>query len=235
MSNPSTTPPTGAAAPPIVVAGATGQSGRLIVAALLDAGCRVRALVRDPAKAAALPAGVECVTADVHRPDTLQAALRGAGAVVSAIGGRAPFGRNGFRAVDWEGNRALIDAAKAAGVPRFILITAGSAGRRGLPYSLPLAPYPWKARAEAWLRASGLAWTVLGPGGLDDKPPGRLGILAVPRSGYRVGWISRGDLAAVTVACVGEPATIGRTITLVNTPDESPDAWRASLARLPAD
>jgi uncharacterized protein YbjT (DUF2867 family) len=147
MSDPSTTPETGAAAPPIVVAGATGQSGRLIVAALVEAGYRVRAMARDPAKAATLPAGVDRVTADVHRPDTLPAALRGAGAVVSAIGGRAPFGRNGFKAVDWEGNRALVDAAKAAGVGRFILITAASAGRRGLPYSLPLAPYPWKARA----------------------------------------------------------------------------------------
>jgi uncharacterized protein YbjT (DUF2867 family) len=57
----------------------------------------------------------------------------------------------------------------------------------------------------------------------------------VPRRQYRVAWISRADLAAVTVACLGEPATIGRTITLVNTPDESPDAWRDSLARLPAD
>jgi uncharacterized protein YbjT (DUF2867 family) len=235
MSDPATKAAPDPAAPPVVVAGATGQSGRMIVGALLDAGYRVRALVRDGAKAAALPAGVECVTADVLRPETLGPALQGAGVVVSAIGGRAPFGRNGFRAVDWEGNRALVDAAKAAGVSRFILITAGSAGRRGLPYTLPLAPYPWKARAEAWLRASGLAWTVLGPGGLDDKPPGQLGIRAVPRSDYRVGWISRGDLAAVTVACISEPATIGRTITLVNSPDEAPGAWRDCLTRLPAD
>jgi uncharacterized protein YbjT (DUF2867 family) len=192
-------------------------------------------MVRDGAKAASLPPAVERVTADVQRPGTLPAALQGAGAVVSAIGGRAPFGRNGFKAVDWEGNRALIDAAKAAGVPRFILITAGSAGRRGLPYTLPLAPYPWKARAEAHLRASGLAWTILGPGGLNDNPAGQEGIRAVPRADYRVGWISRADLAAVTVACLAEPRTSGRTITLVNVADEPPDAWRGRLASLPAD
>jgi uncharacterized protein YbjT (DUF2867 family) len=220
---------------PILVAGATGQSGRLIVAALQAAGHAVRALVRDQARAAAvLPAGVECVTGDVRKPATLPAALRGASAVISAIGGRAPFGRNGFKAIDWEGNRALIDAARGAGVRRFVLITAGSAGRKGLPYTLPLAPYPWKARAEAWLRASGLDWTVLGPGGLNDNPAGQQGIRAVPRGDYRVGWISRADLAAVTVACLGAPATSGQTITLINVTDQAPDAWRATLGTLPA-
>jgi uncharacterized protein YbjT (DUF2867 family) len=220
---------------PVVVAGATGQSGRLIVAALLAQGQPVRALVRDSAKAATLPTGVECVSGDVRRPDTLPAALAGAGAVISTIGGRAPFGGNGFKAIDWEGNRALIDAARTAGVRRFVLITAGSAGRKGLPYTLPLAPYPWKAKAEAWLRASGLDWTILGPGGLNDNPAGQQGIRAVPRGDYRVGWISRADLAAVAVACLTEPGTIGRTITLVNVTDQPAGAWRATLATVPAD
>jgi uncharacterized protein YbjT (DUF2867 family) len=218
----------------VLVAGATGQTGRLIVANLLTGGYRVRALVRDSAKAGSLGAGVEVVTGDVRRPGTLATALAGVSAVISAIGGRAPLGRNGFRAVDWQGNRALIDASKSAGVPRFVLITAGSAGRAGFPWSLPIAPYPWKARAEAHLRASGLAYTVLGPGGLTDEPPGK-GVHAAPRSAYRIGWISRASLARVTVACLEEPATLSRTITLVNDETKAPDAWRRVLRELPAD
>lgn len=219
----------------VLVAGATGLTGRLVVAGLLAAGHRVRALARDPARAVALGAGVEVVTGDVADPASLARAMAGVGTVVSAIGGRAPFGRNGFRAVDWEGNRALVDAAVAAGVRRFVLITAASAGRSGLPYTLPLAPYPWKARAEAHLRASGLAWTVLGPGGLNDDPPGQKGIRAVPRRDYQTAWIPRADLARVTVACLAEPATIGRTITLVSDPAAPAEAWRAAIAGLPAD
>lgn len=219
---------------PVLVAGATGLTGKLIVAGLLAAGYRVRALVRNDAKAGQLPAAAERVAGDVRQLSTLGPAMTGAAAVISAIGGRAPLGRNGFRAIDWEGNRALVDAARSAGVPRFLLITAASAGRAGFPYSLPLAPYPWKARAEAHLRESGLAWTVIGPGGLNDDPPGA-GVRIVPRSAYRTGWISRADVARVTVACLQEPATIGRTLTLVKAGDEPPDAWREVLASLPAD
>ncbi len=218
----------------VLVAGATGQTGRLIVAGLLTAGYRVRALVRNSVKAGPLGAGVELVTGDVRQPATLLAAMTGVSAVISAIGGRSPLGGNGFRAIDWEGNRALIDAAGSGGVPRFLLITAGSAGRTGFPYSLPFAPYPWKARAEAHLRASGLAYTILGPGGLKDEPGGK-GVRAVPRNAYQTGWISRADLARVTVACLAEPATVRRTVTLVVDETQPPEAWRAALAALPPD
>lgn len=219
---------------PVLVAGATGQSGRLIVAELVAAGYPVRALVRDRSRGAALGAGVELVTGDVREPASLGAAMVNASAVISAIGGRAPLGRNGFRAIDWEGNRALIDAARSAGVSRVLVITAGSAGRGGFPYSLPVAPYPWKARAEAYLRASGLAYTILAPGGLTDEPPGK-GVRAAPRSTYQTGRISRADLARVTVACLAEPATTGRTITLVNDAGQPADGWRSALKTLPPD
>lgn len=220
---------TAAVSLPVLVAGATGRTGRHIVTSLQEQDYGVRALVR---RAATPGPGVEAVVADVRRPDTLTAAMNGVGAVISAIGGRAPLGGNGFRAIDWEGNLALVEAAVAARVPRFILITAASAGRSGFPYSFPLAPYPWKARAEEFLRRSGLAWTILGPGGLNDEAAGQRGIRAVPRREYRQAWIARADLARVAVACLGAPGTIGRTITLVND-DSAPDAWRSALASLP--
>jgi len=161
--------------------------------------------------------------------------MRGAVAVISAIGGRAPWGANGFRAIDWEGNRALIDAARAAGVRRFILITAGSAGRGGFPYALPFAPYPWKARAEAYLRASGLDYTILGPGGLTDGPGDQQGVRVTCRADYRTGRVTRADLAALTVFCLGSPRTLGKTLALVNDATLAPGAWRGSVEGLPGD
>ncbi|MBT4738870.1 MAG: NAD(P)H-binding protein, partial [Rhodospirillaceae bacterium] len=94
----------------ILVAGATGQSGKLIVTALLEKGFTVRAMSRSAERAASLGDGVEPAEADVTDPSSLSSAMIGVDAVLSAIGGRRPIGSNGFEAVDWEGNRALIDA-----------------------------------------------------------------------------------------------------------------------------
>lgn len=219
----------------VLVAGATGRTGRLIVDALLDKGYAVRAVSRSAERAAGVGEGVDGVAADVTKPETLGTVMEGADIAISAVGGRWPIGENGFRAVDWEGNRALIDAAKNAGVEQFLLITAGSAGRDGFMYTLPLAPYPWKGKAEAHLRASGLTYTILGPGGLTDGPGGQAGVRLASRESYESGMVTRADVAAVTVAAVGNENAFNKTITIVNDDTLSPDEWRAAFAALPAD
>jgi uncharacterized protein YbjT (DUF2867 family) len=72
---------TGTRVPPVLVTGATGRVGRVVVDLLMDAGVPVRALTHRPEAAATLPAGVEAVTGDLTVPGSLDAALRGAGAV----------------------------------------------------------------------------------------------------------------------------------------------------------
>jgi uncharacterized protein YbjT (DUF2867 family) len=67
--------------PPVLVTGATGRVGRVVVDLLTDAGVPVRALTHRPEAAAALPASVEVVTGDLTAPESLDAALRGASAV----------------------------------------------------------------------------------------------------------------------------------------------------------
>lgn len=218
----------------VLVAGATGATGREIVSRLLDKGYTVRAMSRSLERAASL-GDVEPVAADTNDPPSLNAAVHGVDAVLSSLGGRMPIGSNGFKAVDWEGNRALIDAAKAAGVKRFLLITAGSAGRDGFLYSLPIAPYPWKAKAEEHLRQSGLAYTIVAPGGLRDGPAGQIGVRLAPRAKYIVGPVNRADVAEVMVASLKDDSTIGKTITIINDEALEPDAWRETLKTLPKD
>jgi uncharacterized protein YbjT (DUF2867 family) len=72
---------TPAGVPPVLVTGATGRVGRGVVGELLEAGVPVRALTRRSAAAAMLPAGVEVITGDLTVPESLDAGLRGAGAV----------------------------------------------------------------------------------------------------------------------------------------------------------
>jgi uncharacterized protein YbjT (DUF2867 family) len=217
----------------VLVAGATGQTGRHIVRRLVDRGYIVRAMSRSAERAAELGPTVQPVVADVTQPETLGAAVTGVDVVISAIGGRRPIGENGFKSVDFEGNQALIDAAKAAGVRRFLVITGGSAGREGFLYELPFGPYPWKARAEAHLRASGLDYTIVAPGGLSDEPGGQLGIAVRPRVNYEVGQISREDVADFIIACMEMDQTIGKTLTIVSQPTKND--WREASVQLPRD
>ncbi|NBE52147.1 NAD(P)H-binding protein [Streptomyces sp. YC537] len=67
--------------PPVLVTGATGRVGRVVIDQLLDAGVAVRALTRRPEAAATLPAKVEVFTGDLTVPESLDPALNGAGAV----------------------------------------------------------------------------------------------------------------------------------------------------------
>ena len=67
--------------PPVLVTGATGRIGRMVIDQLIDANVPVRALTRRPEAAASLPASVEVVTGDLTEPASLDAGLRGAGAV----------------------------------------------------------------------------------------------------------------------------------------------------------
>ena len=71
----------GTEVPPVLVTGATGRVGRVVVDRLVEAGVPVRALTRRP-EAAVLPAGVEVVAGDLTVPESLDAGLRGAGAVL---------------------------------------------------------------------------------------------------------------------------------------------------------
>ena len=112
------------------------------------------------------------------------------------------------------------------------MITAGSAGRDGFLYTLPFAPYPWKAKAETYLRDSRLDYTIIAPGGLGDEPAGQLGVRLTPRADYIVGQVTRADVAEVMIASLMDDSTIGKTITIINDETLAPEAWRETLATL---
>ena len=205
-----------------LVAGASGGTGQLIANALRAKGMPVRGLTRDPATAPKLD-GVTWVAGDVTRPETLRAALAGVTVVVSAVGAREATGPNSFETVDWEGNRALIDAAAQAKVRQMLLVTAGSAGE-GAWTDPRLARFggsrTWKAKAEAHLR---------------DYPAGQQGVKLRARSEYVVGPVSRGDAAALVATCVDNTSCLGKTITVVNDPQAKPGIPAAALQALSTD
>jgi uncharacterized protein YbjT (DUF2867 family) len=109
----------------VAITGATGFVGRHITAQLLRRGHRVRALVRDQRRGKFLEAqGATLVEGSLRGRDALAVLLDGADAVVHLVGIIVESGSSTFDAVHVEGTRRMLDAALAAGVRRYIHVSA---------------------------------------------------------------------------------------------------------------
>lgn len=143
----------------ILVVGATGVLGRATTLALLKDGKRVRALVRDRARAADLAAaGAELVDGDLTDPASIERACDGALRVFTAAHSLFGRGRQSSAQVDHVGHSALIAAARGAGVARFVYTSA-----LGAREDHPVDFWRTKFEIEETLRESGLSHTILRP------------------------------------------------------------------------
>jgi uncharacterized protein YbjT (DUF2867 family) len=135
---------------PVLVTGATGRVGSLVVEQLVDAGVPVRALTHRPEAATTLPASVDVVTGDLTVPESLDPALRGVGAVF------------------------LVWAALPATAPAVVERLAVDTGRVVFLSAPHRTPHPFfeqpnplaelYADIERRIMASGLEWTIIRPG-----------------------------------------------------------------------
>jgi uncharacterized protein YbjT (DUF2867 family) len=155
----------------VLVTGGTGFVGPKVVHALRAAEHDVRALVRNPRKGRTLEAwGCELAAGDVTDAESLRAAVEGVDTVVqlvSIIAGRP----EDFRRVMEEGTRNLVDAARAAQVPRFVLMSALGVSEE----TKDLVPYyHGKWEMEKAVTGSGLASVVFRPSFIFGKDGGVL-------------------------------------------------------------
>ncbi len=192
----------------VLIAGANGKIGRRIVRLLADSKHTARAMVRDAEQAPGLErmGAYEVVVADLERD--LAEAVRGVQAVIFAAGSGPHTGPDKTLDVDRDGAIRLVDAARNAGVDRFLMI---SAMRTDDPESGPekLRHYlRAKADADRHLMESGLAYTVIQPGRLTEER----GTGLVEAGGVDMGYgeIPRDDVAALVVAALDEPHTVNR-------------------------
>ncbi len=211
----------------ILVAGATGQLGGAVAQQLLAQSKRVRALVRanSPSKGMAAQgmataeatlraAGAEIVYGDLRDRASLDAACQGVQTVISTVTSIARD--QDFAHVDIEGTQSLIDAAQAAGAGHFIFVSANGASA-GHPVPL----YDAKGRVEAYLKQSGLDYTILRPGPFMEiwlamvaGMPLAAGepVTLVGQGATRQAFVSAGDVAAYVVAAVDNPHARNRTL-----------------------
>ena len=202
----------------ILVAGATGTLGGLICQRLRDRGETVRALVRPsagPEKVERLRAlGVEIYQGDLRDSASLDGATRAADVVISTVSmiGTARPG-DSFDDTDNAGTRALIDAAKRAGVAQFIYISFDHAQFEDSPMVRA------KREVEQHLRDSGVPYTVLRPSIFMEIWIGRLGVDVAARTAKVFGsgeqplnYVSVSDVAEYAVRCVGNPDVLNETL-----------------------
>ncbi|PSO85803.1 MAG: 3-beta hydroxysteroid dehydrogenase [Cyanobacteria bacterium SW_10_48_33] len=201
----------------LLVVGATGTLGRQVARRALDEGNQVRCLVRDPRKATFLKEwGAELVQGDLCVPESLPPALEGMDAIIDAASARASDSL-GFKKVDWEGKVALIQAAKAASVERFIFFSILEA--EDYP-DVPLMEI--KRCTELFLAESGLNYTILRPCGFMQ---GLIGQYAIPILDEQVVWVTGEsppvaymdtiDIAKFAVRALEVPETQHRTFPVV--------------------
>jgi NADH dehydrogenase len=204
---------------PILVAGATGQLGGLIARRLLEQGQDVRMLVRPQSDYQALVhAGGRPVPGDLKNRASLDAACQEIDTVITTANSAQRGGADTPQTVDLEGNRHLIDAAKAAGVRQFIFTSA-----LGVDPSSPMPFLRAKAQSETYLRDSGMPLTILAPNifmevwmgmviglALRDGRP----VMLVGEGRRKHTFISMQDVAAFATAAVGHPAALDQYLPL---------------------
>ncbi len=211
---------------PVVVVGATGRTGQEVVKALLNDGYSVRAFVRDQAKAEErLPGNIEVVVGDVANDDQVAAAVNGARHVISTIGSMSPQGPNRPEMVDYRGVARLIDASKAAGVDQFVLVSSLGATKKDHPLNTQFGNVLiWKLKGENHLRDSGLAYTIVRPGGLASGPARQSKLVIGQGDTIETGRVPRSDVGEICVAALSEPEARGKTFEVI-TEDVSDDVF----------
>jgi nucleoside-diphosphate-sugar epimerase len=196
----------------VAIAGGHGQIARHLARTLVARGDTVRGLIRNPDHADDLREdGSEPVVCDLEAAtaDEVAAVIAGADAAVFAAGAGPGSGAERKVTMDRDGAVKLLDAARAAGVGRYVIVS--SVGAESPPddddvFSVYLRA---KAEADAAVAASDSAWTIVRPGRLTDEPgTGQALVTVEPNRGY----VPREDVAAVLAALLARPESAGKTL-----------------------
>ena len=208
----------------ILVSGATGNVGAAAVAELAAKGEKVRAFVRDEAKAASrLGGATELAVGDLSDRGSIARALDGVDAVLLSSA-------DGPDKVSWETN--VIDEAKAAGVRRIVKVST-----MGADPASPMPPLAWHGQIEDHLQASGVPSVVLHSCFYmtnllaSAEPIRQMGKLFAAAAGAKIAMIDPRDTGAVAAVAVTSDEHVGRTLDLTGPEPVSYELAADALSR----
>lgn len=216
----------------VAIIGGTGFVGSYLTKALLDAGHEPALLVRAGSESRISRSGEVLTTpGDISSPDALRSLLEGCSAVIYNVGILREFRSRGitFEESQYNGVVRTIEAARATGVKRLLLMSANGVKRPGTPYQ------ETKFRAEEFALQSGLDVTVLRPSVIFGDPEGKMEFATqlfqdmvrppIPAVGFFSGLnpekgaivmspVHIDDVASAFVAALENDETIGKTFSL---------------------
>ncbi len=215
----------------VFVAGGSGRTGLAIVDVLSNAGYHVLASTRNAERARQKYGdAIDWVEVDLLDTTRLVDAVKGADFVVSAVGHGDFVGVEAPQFVAYLAIRNLVDAAKAAQVKQVVLISSATAGHvRGVDHRnearFGFVLY-WMTKGEDYLRASGLPYTIIGPGGLandfmanligfDLEASKNWGVELLPRSEYKQAFVSRRGVAFVIEKALKDPSARNKAVAVI--------------------
>ncbi|MED5524878.1 MAG: SDR family oxidoreductase [Pseudomonadota bacterium] len=210
----------------VLVIGATGGVGKHLLPLLADQH-QVVAMARSDAQLAAFEAkGVDAVAASLEQPvNQLAAAMAGMDAVVFSAGSGGATGSDKTLLIDLDGAVKAMEAAKASGATRFLMVSAIQAHHRPNWNESLLPYYAAKHYADRELMASGLGYTIVRPALLKDEPG--TGLITAAKDITSGGAIARQDVARVLAACLDTPHTQGQAFDLISGETPIPQALAA--------
>ncbi len=201
-----------------LIFGGTGRTGLEIARRLRQRGDQVTVVARVSSDISDLEAiEIKIVNADAFNVKELKDAMASARCckAICSLGNRP----GAERKIDYEGVRNAVDAAEAASITRFILISSLGCGdsrpalsERALKFLGDVCLR--KTQGEDYLKSSGLDWTIIRPGGLSSDPPTGKAVLSEDPLSF--GTIRRGDVARLSVLCLDDSDTIGRTYSAID-------------------
>jgi uncharacterized protein YbjT (DUF2867 family) len=222
----------------ILVVGATGSIGRLVVNEALNKGHTVRALLRNPSKAKQLPTDVEIVAGDITIPETISSAVEGVDAIILTVNADGQ-GKAASEAVYYRGMRDILHALGERTMRIALMTTIGVTERLG-HYNRSNEGHDWKRRAERLVRASGRPYTIVRPGWFDYNSRDQQSIVMLQGDRRHAGdpsdgVIARQQIAEVLVGSLTSNAAARKTFELVAEKGTAPDDLEPLFAVLDAD
>jgi uncharacterized protein YbjT (DUF2867 family) len=222
----------------VLVVGASGSIGKLVVDEAIRQGHSVRALLRDARKARQLRSEAQVIVGDVTRAETLSGAVVGIDAIVFTLGSD-DGGKDGAERVDYGGVRNVLKALGSRKA-RVALMTAIGVTNRTGSYNRSTEAHDWKRRSERLVRASGLAYTIVRPGWFDYNGPDehRLVLLQGDRrqaGDPSDGAVARRQIAEVLVHSLGSNQALRKTFELISAKGPATSDFDALFAPLDAD
>ena len=222
----------------LAISGASGKTGWRIADEALQRGQAVRAILRP---GSLLPPGLErrdqleVVRTELGNSKDLSEALKGCSALVIATGARPSVDLAGPLKVDALAIRDQIQACRAAGVTRVVLVSSLCAGRWLHPLNLFGLILVWKRLGEQWLETSGLDCTIVRPGGLseDDGRADSEGVVYSGPDTQESNSIPRRLVARVCLDALDTPESIGRIIEVTSNrsqPQVPLHQWLSAMA-----